>query len=549
MTQNGIKSSLHDASPSWNGFNYQGKVGLNAALTKILNYLDTSTYDEYAIIKHFNNISIEYEWLEDFSIKNGLNYESLHQVKNFKESNFGYYKDAIDTILTRRQGTISKSDLLDYLIIYEIDSPEKTSEQLLEDLIKHQIVSSSHSPLPNWEKNLCNIASDLHEPTKSCLDDYANLVKNAYSDKVPNYIHSANIISEPSKDLKDYTWSSKDIIPNSPDRTLDCYNIYFRQSSNCPYTLALNDTELNESILQKIKTIKEIISPQEATTINEKSFNCYMAALLESIDKHVRTRHANIKNGYSTGKFIRTVVPFQFTTIIEIIQRELRDQDTTYFALRAEQAIANLVLTIKETIEEEIQNDLVLEEEKSTLTKKLQTLLEYDGNILKKMTPSQLLTKIQQSSPHVKRTAPIDLYFNEILQTSDFKNVFLDFIMSLLNTPTEFHPTCSNSLRYSPSCINVEHEIGAPERTYSKISQRITDACTNDSVVDSLIYNYHFIAIRTKSGQSTNTLVEPPKVGNDYEDDEARNDPKFGEKLSTRLISILDAANSINGVK
>lgn len=165
------------------------------------------------------------------------------------------------------------------------------------------------------------------------------------------------------------------------------------------------------------------------------------------------------------------------------------------------------------------------------------------------MTPAELLKKIQQSSPHIKKVAPIDIYFSEILQTSDFKNVFLDFIMSLSDVPKEFHPTCSNSLRYSPSCINLEHEIGSPERTYTKISQRITDACTNDSIVDSLIYNYHFIAIRTKQGESTNTLVEPPRVGNDYEDNEAKKLPKFGDKLSTRLISILDAANSINGVK
>lgn len=549
MTQNGIKSSLHDASPSWNGFNYQGKVGLNTALTKILSYLVIKPYDKQAFTNDFENISLEYEWLEDFSIKNGSNYESLHQVKNFKESNFSSYRGAIDTILTRRQGAISKSDLLNYLIIYEIDDPEKTSDQLIKDLIKQKIISPSNCPLHNWEKNLCNIAPALQEPIKSCLNDYAKLLKNAYSDKVPNYIHSANAISEPSKNLQDYTWSSKEIIPNSIDRTLDGYNIFFKQSPNCPYSLALNDTELNESILQKIKAIKEIISPEETTIINEKSFICYMAALLESVDEHVRIRHTNIKNGYSVGKFRRTVAPFQFTVIIDTLLRELRDQDTAYFAIRAEQIIAKTVLTIKEIIEEEIQNVLVLDEEKSILSKKLHNLLDYEKNIIKIMTPTELLSKIQQSSPHIKKTAPIDIYFSEILQISDFKNVFLDFIMSLSDVPKEFHPTCSNSLRYSPSCINVEHEIGSSERAYSKISQRITDACTNDSLVDSLIYNYHFIAIRTKQGESTNTLVEPPRVGNDYEDNEAKKLPKFGDKLSTRLISISDAANSINGVK
>jgi hypothetical protein len=35
MTGN-VKSVLHDATPSWNGYNYQGKVGLYVCLVNIL---------------------------------------------------------------------------------------------------------------------------------------------------------------------------------------------------------------------------------------------------------------------------------------------------------------------------------------------------------------------------------------------------------------------------------------------------------------------------------------------------------------------------------
>ena len=34
MTGN-VKSVLHDATPSWNGYNYQGKVGLYVCLVNI----------------------------------------------------------------------------------------------------------------------------------------------------------------------------------------------------------------------------------------------------------------------------------------------------------------------------------------------------------------------------------------------------------------------------------------------------------------------------------------------------------------------------------
>lgn len=547
MNQNGSKSSLHDATPSWNGFNYQGKVGLNTALTKILKLLTLKTYDKYSFEKEIEHIKLEYEWLEDFSIKNGDQYESLHQVKHYKETNFSKYKDAIDTILTRRSGTISKNDLLDYLSVHDISEPEKKSEQLLKDLIAYGLISPEHSLLVDWQKKIPLLEESLRPPTNSCLQEYQNLLINAYSDKVPNYVHTSLPISEPSQELDKYTWSSTASTPISPDKTLDNYNIFFRQSANTPYTLALNDIELNYSILENIKSIKTIIAPKETTLISEASYTCYMGALLESIDKHICERHENLRPRATIGKFNRPVTPFHLTTVLNILEKEIREHDTTYFATRAEYTINNIISKIEQALSEELETESTTSETGIQLAQKLQRLQNYKKNILENLTPTELLTKLQQASPHIKKTSPQDVYFNEILQHSEFKNVFLEFITSLSTTPKEFHPVCKKNLRYSPSCINLEHEIGLPDRAYKKIAQSITHACDTDTIIDALIYNYHFITIRTKPGESTNTPIELPKVGNDYSDDQASPHPNFGKKLHTRLISIADAVTTIDG--
>ena len=95
-----IKSALHDATPSWNGFIYQGKVGLYVCLNIILEKLRTSPTKK-ELTDFLESYSIEYEWIEDFSIKVNNVYESLHQVKHKAGADFSSHISAIVTILNR----------------------------------------------------------------------------------------------------------------------------------------------------------------------------------------------------------------------------------------------------------------------------------------------------------------------------------------------------------------------------------------------------------------------------------------------------------------
>lgn len=83
------KENGWDASASWNGYMYQGKVALLLALKKI-------NEDD-----NIDNYWLESEGIEDFSIGEGGKYLSIHQVKNRKDDKLEDYREALFNIVKR----------------------------------------------------------------------------------------------------------------------------------------------------------------------------------------------------------------------------------------------------------------------------------------------------------------------------------------------------------------------------------------------------------------------------------------------------------------
>ncbi len=82
-----------DATNSWSGYNYQGKIALFVVLKKINELISMGKRDE------IEKYSVELEWLEDFSIlykdDDGIQYKTIHQVKAKDKHNIGDYEDAL----------------------------------------------------------------------------------------------------------------------------------------------------------------------------------------------------------------------------------------------------------------------------------------------------------------------------------------------------------------------------------------------------------------------------------------------------------------------
>lgn len=82
-----------DATNSWSGYNYQGKIALFVVLKKINELISMGKMDE------IEKYCVELEWLEDFSIlykgDDGVQYKTIHQVKAKDKHNITDYEDAL----------------------------------------------------------------------------------------------------------------------------------------------------------------------------------------------------------------------------------------------------------------------------------------------------------------------------------------------------------------------------------------------------------------------------------------------------------------------
>ena len=81
---------IHDASPTWSGFLYQGQIGVYLALKKICDLIELG--EESEIEKY----SIEMEYWEDIAVvyedKAEKKYVSIHQVKNEGDTKLAKYR-------------------------------------------------------------------------------------------------------------------------------------------------------------------------------------------------------------------------------------------------------------------------------------------------------------------------------------------------------------------------------------------------------------------------------------------------------------------------
>ncbi|EZH79633.1 ABC-three component system protein [Aeromonas hydrophila] len=91
-----------DASPSWSGFNYQGKVALYYALRLI---------NAEPVEADLSSYSLMFESTEDFEILHDESPVSFHQVKAYNSSTYSNYSDALLGIileLHKRPGVIGR---------------------------------------------------------------------------------------------------------------------------------------------------------------------------------------------------------------------------------------------------------------------------------------------------------------------------------------------------------------------------------------------------------------------------------------------------------
>lgn len=253
----------YDASPSWSGFNYQGKVALFHVLKIIREKLQDNpgfNFDDYDFILENN---------EDFDLREGGNYKSFHQVKAVNKNNYSDYSNAFLAMVLQ----LNEDDFQHVSGVFHTWKQIRFQGDL--DL-KSSITQTISGLIEGHNQDNANSAI-----AKAVLDNGQNLskasriIKAAFSSN--QQVTAAQVIEV----FSDIVSEQNDVI----DRVSIC--IYPDNNLFCELEEINNKVE---SLIDEILIIKGLPSPDELV---RRIFN----ALLGKLDTNVQQRHRQNANG------------------------------------------------------------------------------------------------------------------------------------------------------------------------------------------------------------------------------------------------------------
>lgn len=542
------KSIFHDATPSWNGYNYQGKVGLYVCLKNILieakKGIDTPSFDKFLSEYH-----IEYEWIEDFAIKKNDTYISLHQVKHKSENKFKDHTDAIATILYRKNGVLPEVDIFKY---FTFKSRRKGDSEAIKKSIKHELtthklIDGAGKPDSNWKINAQNVDNRYRDGINKCFSDFELLVNNAFNSSI-TYFHTSEKVIPPSGDINKITGIPNQFVNRLTNpKSLSCQNIYLSFDEQDKYDLALSDTELNNKIEKQIIGILNILHKKEEFL--EQDIILYKTALCALIDQHLTKRHQHIRNklGNNSSYFSKTKPSILFKDIIHELKKIRRELNQEYWNLVCRERFEYAYNEQLEEIYDDIKNatdDCSIELYNQYLDR-----LEYlKINIIDYYFPNNCINFLRTISPHIDiNEKPLDFH-TFISDVENIKSIFLDFIQEV-NKPIEKITLSLNKgpIKYQPSCINFN--FSKPERM-NKAIDKARKGLINNSYSESLINkNVDFIVVNfTKEEDLVSAGLKKitDVKGYDYTSSKIKESDKFTEEKEIMFIDSRKALGDIN---
>lgn len=543
-----IKSSLHDAVPSWNGFNYQGKIGLYVCLKNILNKLNECDLNSKEFNKFLNTYSIEYEWIEDFSIKDEKKYISLHQVKHKGETKFSSHLSAVVTILNRKLCRLSETDFMKYIHLnYDYNgcnSEEDRNERKYKiiqnkiDEIKQAGYLDEHYRLAEeWEK----IDEKIEDIEKSdlikLLSDFQIFTDNTFlNSKV--YFHTSEKVNEPKNEL--HTYKGMPIYHHSTVnglKSLSSLNIFMGFDIQNDYILEMDDDEIFNEINKIVKYLLNITLSSEL--ISNEQILIYQAILLKIIDQHVVNRHKNIRSKLNIGEgFLETRDTLKFIEIFTPLKSLIQKQDLIYWE--------NFCMKIFEEayLEEIVKLEKYIKENKATIVnqRKKYKLESYRSIIFCDKIDSYT-TLLIRLSPHIKKKTAFDVFYNQIAHKETIKDTFLYFIQSIENDNNNFIVNTKNNLKIHPSTISF---ISKPEEDWEYCVLECQHSLQEN---ESLFYSdaTHLVAKTAQGHEITNIPIKLKSLVENIEEGQQNKEyPIITDISPMKFISAKDALKEIN---
>jgi hypothetical protein len=489
-----VKSVLHDATPSWNGYNYQGKVGLYVCLANILKEaqtgVDVPTFDVF-----LNEHHLEYEWIEDFAIKKNDDYLSLHQVKHKGENKFSDHVEAISTILYRKNGVMSDADIFKY---FKFKSKKKGDIKAAQTLLKseitnHNLIDGSGLLESNWKVNVQAVDIKYRDNITNCFSDFELLVQKAFSSST-TYFHTADKVAPPVDDIPTITGIPGHLVSRlANSKSLSCQGIHLSFDNSPVYDLALSDDALTAQLEQQIKDLLELL--HSVTTFSKLDVKLYKTALCALIDQNIVTRHQHIRDKLDNHipYLQRTKPSISFRVIVSELQKTFREQNDDYWNLICRE---NFETAYKEKLEE-LYDDIKNSSSDDDVEGYRQYVIRLESvriNIIEQYFPDDCISFLKQIYPHKTLSANVRQFYEAISEPQKIKSIFLDFIQEVMQPTGKLTLNCHNGIyQYQPSCISFnENNQRRKNIEIEKVKKGLAD---NQGNTSSIFKNVDYIVV------------------------------------------------------
>lgn len=328
----GSESDFWDATNSWSGYNYQGKMALYVALKKLNELVGNNNFEE--IEKYY----LELEWLEDFSIMyddgQGAVYKTIHQVKAKDTQKIDIYEDAL--VKLYHKVTHNSSIENAYLHICKSIANNNTS---LDSKIREMVLR-------------CNQIKE----TQNKIIEYRN---NDKKDEEIKKIYGPSRKSKINNLIKDYNkrfFENKRIKVDNVDEILDkIYSDLQEQIDTCE--AGIKEESLAKIQLYKYSNGNEYCELELIEELISHEINCYWGyvdtegwkrsdsnfckiiylCLQGMIDQHITQRHINYS---STDKCNRRI---SFCEIKKILDSDKSiERNELYYISKIKQKLLSL---------------------------------------------------------------------------------------------------------------------------------------------------------------------------------------------------------------
>tara|TARA_R110001599_G_scaffold311515_2_gene518940 strand:- start:3661 stop:5307 length:1647 start_codon:yes stop_codon:yes gene_type:complete len=453
-----VKSILHDAIPSWNGFNYQGKVGLYVCLKNILDKANLHDFEITEFQDFLNDYHIEYEWIEDFSIKSKEDYVSLHQVKHKQGSAFSDHIEAISTMLNRKNGILADVDVFKYFDFSHLDEQGRTAfrEFILHEIELHGLRNDVGKIAGDFISLLNLVDVQIKDQLEMCLIDFTSLHSRAFINS-NIYFHTAKPVNAPTKNISEYSGIPEVFMAElGAETNLMHLNIYMSFDAQSNYELALSDDELNAEINSLLLSLMNLMHPSDSFSVDD--IKLYRVSLCSLIDQHVVERHRQIRvrTGSQVPYLQRTKPSIKFLEIYQVLGLNFRVQNDQYWNLICRENFEAAFQQQLEDIFHGVESDAEASEINRCLQLKMR-LETFHENVIDQYFPDDCVNFLRKISPHRIQGDNDRSFHEQISQEDKLQGVFFGFIQELVVVPDKLTIPCKNKTHlYHPSCISFE---------------------------------------------------------------------------------------------